>query len=400
MPITLLRTRSIYLPTASDGIDFSGATDTSLAVQNFLGRIPDGATARFPAAAILGFNDGGHLFVGNKAAFQVVQRHNFVVDGNGCQCVSLSLGDPHRYTWFIGGGSAITITNFGDLVGSLPFYAGSATDFEFQAPIWMEGVVGCEITGNTATQSMGYFVEVLGDQNGLNGGTAVNPSTNVTIDSNTFNGQFTGSPGVPPQGIAVECTAGLVISNNTIENVGANAIDIEPNATTWPCHDIVIDRNTFHGCNTGLIACASSQISGATTYNVTVSNNTLDTTPTTCANGISFASASGNPHINGLVIKGNAFWTLARSIALTACDGFLVDSNTCHQAGGGGCTNTGNPSAVMYADHCTSGTVTNNTEDGGLAPTWGIFDPSLGTGVNGATNGPITRANNTGWPVP
>lgn len=391
------RSGSVYTPQLSDAIDFTGATDTSAAIEAFIARVPDGSTIRFPSSGICGYQDRGTPLWGNSAAYQVVRRHNLTIDGNGCQFVSLSLGDIHRYTWYVGGGSGITLENL-HVVGSYPAFALNGANFEFQSPIWIEGVSGCNIVGNTLSNCYGYFINVFGDQNGAGGGNATNPSTNVLVDSNTMTNQWQGTPVgayVGAQGFVVEGAVNLTVSNNTINHPGLNAIDIEPNFTTWPCHDIVFRNNVITNLNYSVLTCVGAATTGANCFNITIDNNTAtQNVPSNCAEAIWAGNPAGAP-MDAWTVTNNKLNTLARAVNFLNMTHCNVQHNTFHQFSGG-CTGAGSPGAVMYGNQLPNGTVSNNFVDGGQAA-YGISDQNITAG--GSRSVFVANGNNTNWPA-
>jgi len=426
MPLTFARSAPTSGPPPSvypipGTIDGTGATDTTFAIQQWINSVPDGTPGhpnvlQFGAGATYGYAQGswgyGLNYVdgsppgtanGSYGAYLLVRRNHLVLDFNGCTFLAITAGTEHRFTWFITGGTDVTLKN-GTIDGNVPVVGFPVGNGEFQAPISLEATDSTLITNMTIKHCTGYFVwfdvENIGLATPPYGVGKATPCTNVSATHLTCDTNYNG------QGMAIDGVSGCLIDTCTITNPAQNGIDIEPNFTSFAADHITINNCTITGVGgggyAGIVSVASG-VDGTNAHDWTFTNNTITwSTTTQPARGIWLGNAPNTTPINNVTIKGNTLTGTYSQLNLNRMTNLDIEDNIVNRGwdivAGGPCAGTG---SVMFASWC-SGKMLNNTWNGGfVGGLYGVYDYfNCAGGPTGGTNNISPYSGNTNWPSP
>lgn len=297
-PVT---TRTVAVPA---GIDASGATDASPALNAFVATVPDGSIIAFPACATYRLDQG----------IQIANRHSLVFSGNGTTLragtnaqASDQLASPfvlgHQYgKWWQGGNTDIVIHDF-VLVGNDRTPGTFTQGQEGQANLEITGVDRVEIYNVTGSAAPGDFVFINGVHGvwvhdcqaltvGRTGGTIISGG-DITFERNTFGVVGYCIFNIEPN-MASEATYNARFLANTAISWDCAFFSVEGSHTGATIDGIVVDGNTVTGDS---IRTVIDNGGTARMKNVSFTNNTsvkADDGPV-----LVFA------HIDGLTVKGN-----------------------------------------------------------------------------------------------
>lgn len=231
------------------GIDATGSTDVTAALQGFLDGVPDGSTVSFGATARYRI----------EGTLRLVGRQNLTLVGNGATFFATTIGNRTRSQWQVEGGANIVFRSM-VIKGANP--RGGVEEeayvsaLEAQHAINAGNVRGLEIDRVTATDTYGDFV-YLGKQFGgwVDG---------AFIHDSRFerNGR---------QGISITGARNVRITNNYIGDTRRATFDIEPNGAAWGADNVLIADNVVGPGRLLFIASAGS----GPVSNVTVTRNVL-----------------------------------------------------------------------------------------------------------------------------
>ena len=209
----------LYVP---GWIDYTGTTDVTKALQNFVNQVPNGRLLLFHKNGR--YRVEGTIFVTDKT---------LTFEGQNATIFATSRGSLERSQWWISGGGGIVFRHL-TVRGANPD-AGLGDDaynpkYEKQHGFRIEGVQGIELDHVTVTDVYGDFVYIARDLSWI-------PSTDVWIHDSTFrrNGR---------QGISVIAAQNVVIEHNTFSDTRRGTIDLEPNGPNQSDSDIFVLNNS------------------------------------------------------------------------------------------------------------------------------------------------------------
>ncbi len=168
-------------------------------------------------------------------------------------------------TWWLEGGCDITIENM-VIHGANPRAGAPGGTNDPDSAIQLSGVEGALVTNVTVHDVYGDFVTVSGLHEGPGGGGG-QPSTDVTVTNNQFNG-------AGRQGVSTEYVNRVLIANNTLKNVAATVFDTESDIDGGNSDNIDITNNNVQNGNQTYAALLSAQ-SGANIDNFAFTNNDM-----------------------------------------------------------------------------------------------------------------------------
>jgi hypothetical protein len=232
------------------GIDATGASDVTAALQALIDRTPDGGVVQLDAG-------GAYRMEGTLV---MEERHRLRIEGNGARIFATTIGDGSRSHLRIIGGSDLAVRNL-EIRGANP-HAGIEGDayvpaLEGQHGIRIEGATDVELDGVRVSDVHGDFVYLgrhLEDDRW---------TERVWIHDSTFarSGR---------QGISVTGGRDIVIEHNTITDVRMATIDLEPHPS-FGAENIHVIENRFGPVR--LISIAAT--GGGRVDTVVVARNTL-----------------------------------------------------------------------------------------------------------------------------
>lgn len=206
--------RSGLQPSADGSYRFEGATDCStdvtVALNQFIADVPDGATISFAADACHRIDD----------TVEVVEKQGLTFDGNNASFKALEEGDGGRKHWEFTLGGDFTIRHL-TVVGANPNGGpdGYVAEFASQHGFNFQGVSGVDIVDIAVTDVYGDFLRF-----GKNTGEDNRETTDVTVVGSRF--ERSGR-----QGVSFAAASDVVIQGNTFDGVGRSVFDIEPNSS-------------------------------------------------------------------------------------------------------------------------------------------------------------------------
>ena len=157
--------------TVPAGIDATGGSDVTNALNAFIASVPNGATISFKA--------GGHYR--SEGILSVVGRSNLTFAGNGATIYATSNTSANRRNWNIRASSGITFVSM-TVQGANPHPGIYDPNHEFEHAFWIDGSSGIEISHVTMTRNRGDCV-YLSDAGG-----ALPWSSNIWIHDSTCTG--------------------------------------------------------------------------------------------------------------------------------------------------------------------------------------------------------------------
>lgn len=297
-PVT---TRTVTVPA---GIDASGATDTSPALNAFVATVPDGSIIAFPTGATYRLDKG----------IQIANRHDLVFAGNGATLnvgpsggTNDQLASPfvlgHQYgKWWQGGNTDIVIHDF-VLIGNDPTPGTFTGGQEGQANLEITGTDRVEIYGITGSAAPGDFVFITNVHGawvhdchalsvGRTGGTIIS-GRDITFEHNTF-------------GVVGYCV--FNIEPNIASEATYNARFLANTAISWNCAFLSVEGSHTGATIDGVVADGNS----ATGTSI---RTVIDNGGTARMKNISFINNTGKKaddgpvlvfaHVDGLMVTGN-----------------------------------------------------------------------------------------------
>jgi hypothetical protein len=232
------------------GIDATGASDVTAALQALIDRTPDGGVVQLDAG-------GAYRMEGTLV---MEERHRLRIEGNCARIFATTIADGSRSHLRIIGGSDLAVRNL-EIRGANP-HAGIEGDayvpaLEGQHGIRIEGATDVELDGVRVSDVHGDFVYLgrhLEDDRW---------TERVWIHDSTFarSGR---------QGISVTGGRDIVIEHNTITDVRMATIDLEPHPS-FGAENIHVIENRFGPVR--LISIAAT--GGGRVDTVVVARNTL-----------------------------------------------------------------------------------------------------------------------------
>jgi hypothetical protein len=296
-PVT---TRTVAVPAS---INATGTMDVSTALTSFVLSVPDGSIISFPSTAVYRID---------RAIF-LEDRHNLILDGNGCTLKYTSVTGTSSsysfwYDWHNGArGSDIWIRNF-VLIGSSP-YPGIYTPGT--SPTGGEGQHGVIVASNRFEVSGCTISAVWGDGFYVTG----SPSDVWIHDNHVVS--------AGRHGLSVMSGSNVLAEHNTFDKVGYHTFDVEPNKAWESSANITFRSNTAGTYGEYFFNAVSSP--GATIDEVVVDGNTVtggrlsayvDSVGTVRITRITFTNNAGMAvgergpvlffkHVDGLTVTGN-----------------------------------------------------------------------------------------------
>jgi hypothetical protein len=293
-PVT---TRTVTIPAS---IDATGSSDVSTALTGLIASVPDGSLVNFPSTGVYRIDK----------AIEFGDRHNLVLDGNGCTLKYTSVtGTTEDYALWrdAKAGSDIWIRNF-VLIGSSP-YPGvytpgtSPTGGEWQHAVAVRSsrfeVSGCTIS---AVWGDGFYV-------------TSNPSDVWIHDNHVIS--------AGRNGLSVISGTNVIAERNAFDTVGFITFDVEPNYASETSTNIIFRNNTAGVWGLYFFAVVgnptSSTLDGIVVDGNTVTGSSLDAyvdnrggtriTHVTFTNNVGKNTAAGPvlhfKHVDGLTVTGN-----------------------------------------------------------------------------------------------
>jgi Right handed beta helix region len=242
--------------------------DVTSQLNSFISHQATGTTLNFPHDACYTIS----------SPLDVTNKQNLTFDGNGSAFNLGTLGaeSAHDPILYITLSSGITFKNF-NLDGPYTGTDGS-TNYEGAAGIWMEGDANTTFNGVNVENVQGDCLVLQGPYDisaypGLN--------TNITfIHGSLANCGY--------HGISVESVNGFTFSDNTVTNVGVDAMDFEVDSASsvitsgvvsYVAEDnVTIANNTWTNWGADWFASLQGQTPGVQEQHLTFSNNTLNST--------------------------------------------------------------------------------------------------------------------------
>lgn len=234
------------------GLDTSGGTDETAAIQAQIDAAPDGRIIQFPA---------GTLKI--SSALNYHGRHNLIFDGTGCtlnNVANANTGDSNlKSTWFTRfnetAATHITIRNF-HIQAASPS-PGTFQSGEFAAALGAQKGSYIEFTGNTCVGLFGDMVTLNEnpDHVWIHGNTVVNCGRHM---------------------LSVICGNVIVCESNVMGTSGYGVFDVEPEpGSVAGCIDITFKDNTIttYGINT--FVSLNGVNANKTVTDITVTGNTV-----------------------------------------------------------------------------------------------------------------------------
>ncbi|MGZ6966894.1 MAG: right-handed parallel beta-helix repeat-containing protein [Acidimicrobiia bacterium] len=225
------------------GIDRSGATDVTGALNAFLAGLAPGTTAQFPKGAR--YRVEGTLLL--------VNRRDVTIEGNGATFFAATDGSglppprgvnrrywPRlRQQWRIRGGSGITVRDI-TVKGANPHGGATAAAYvpslEGQAGIAIQRTSGVTIESVHVSDTYGDAVYVVGG------------ATNVTNRNSSLER-------IGRQGVAIVNASKVVVDRNEIRDVARSVFDLEPLGRAL-AGDVHLSNNTIGDYRNFLLAAA------------------------------------------------------------------------------------------------------------------------------------------------
>jgi hypothetical protein len=207
------------------GIDSSGRSDVTNALNAFIASVPNGATISFKA--------NGHYR--SEGILSVVNRSNLTFDGNGATIYATTNTSAHRSNWTVRNSSGITFEQM-TVQGANPHPGTYDPNHEFEPGFWIGGGSGIEISHVTMTRNRGDCV-YLSDAGG-----ALAWTSNTWIHDSTCTGNGR-------MGIAIVAARHVIVERCSFSTIAYQVFDLEPNRQS-PAEGasyVTIRNNTIHG---------------------------------------------------------------------------------------------------------------------------------------------------------
>ncbi|MDQ6797734.1 MAG: right-handed parallel beta-helix repeat-containing protein [Actinomycetota bacterium] len=304
------------MPSAIPAACSSSSPDTTDALNQFIGSVPDNMTIEFPAGACYRVEGTIELF----------QRNSLTFEGNGATLRSFTDGAGYgtdlakRHHIFCHAGSNLAFDHL-NIVGDNVDHTYEAR-YAGQAAWWVWGTQGFAVTNSQVNDVRGDFVTLGPDTY-----RSWVWTTNVTITGDTFDGSGR-------QGIAITGAQNVSISHNSMANSALSAFDIEPDSGTGPL------------------------INGVPTYggaaDVTIADNTVGAAGSTFLSNYGLAA-----RITGIVVTRNVLHDVALVIwskgdAKVHRGDWTITANTSDKA-------FASPRAAIELTYVDRATITRNT---------------------------------------
>jgi hypothetical protein len=253
-PVT---SRTVNVPTT---IDRTGATNAAAALQSFLSGVPDGSIIVFPAGGVYRMDRG--LFLAN--------RHHLVFEGNGATLRATGAGTLIAASPVLidGANSDIAVRNF-TIEGNNGRTGTSIYDpnGEGQQGVAIYGGARIEIANNTIRKTWGdgVYANEKDTTHSWVDGLWVHDNTIVSIGRNAF---------------TMNGAKNTLLERNTIDQVGASVLDIEPDTTYQGAINVTMRANTVAAWGLSplytmwFVACANNDFGpGAVIRDITITGN-------------------------------------------------------------------------------------------------------------------------------
>lgn len=237
-------------------IDPTGATDVAAAINAWVESVPDGR--------ILDFNGGTFKL---SQGIQLSNRHNLVLWGNGAtlnvaagasggsQLTSpIVVGHKYGGSWTLGS-TDIAIHDF-TIVGNNPTPGTFVPGSEAQANLELTGCTRLEvydIAGSNAYGDFAFFEDI----------------TDGWLHDCT-------STGSGRDGVSVISGNRILVETTTLDDVGQNVFDIEPNTSAQACLGITLRNCTATVWDNAFLGIEGTH-TGAPVHNIIVSGNVIST---------------------------------------------------------------------------------------------------------------------------
>lgn len=280
---------------------------------DWLADLPPDATARLQAGACYAL-DGG---------VRVVDARGLTLDGAGAtlRAVDAAAGSG-RVMVEVLRGSDVTLRHLvlrGALPAGLDVTAGYRSPDEWQHGISFRGTQGAVVDDVEVTQVLGDFV-YLGPDSGARPWT---PTREVTVSGSRFSGSGR-------QGVTVTHAERVRIIGNSIAEVAANAVDIEPGASFEVAKDVTVEDNTFSGYRFSAVASTGSAAPGNVT-GIAVRRNASTTMAPTCQPWMVVGAGGA-----GYRIEDNTMLSFRAGVALSGVSDVRITGNSVRSTGGNG----------------------------------------------------------------
>ena len=317
-PVT---SRTVDVPSS---IDSTGATNAAAGLQSFIGSVPDGSTIVFKAGGVYRMDRG----------LAVENRHDLVFEGNGATLRSTGTGVSMWADPFVISGSPVSVTDIAIrnfvLTSTNPRTGTDIYDpsHEAQHGVGVYGGSRIEIANSTINHTWGDGVYAANGttQDWVNG-LWVHDTTFSYIGRNAF---------------TLNAARNALLERNTIDQVGAAVLDIEPDLDYQGVQDVTLRNNSVgvwgksYRYTMFFVACANQTAAPAAIVDrLTISGNNVT---------VGAPSSVNTPNAGGL-----AMW-IGRPARQTRV---VVTNNTTTKAGSG---------PVLRFEHVDGLTVTGNNQ--------------------------------------
>lgn len=189
---------------ASAGIDGTGATDVTAALQDLLDAAPDGSTIRLGQDAT--YRVDGTL--------RLVDRHDLVIDGRGATLHPTTVSEDQRRTWSLVDSTGLRFANM-TIVGAHPDGGTYVPAHEHEHGFGIEGGGDVTLEGVTISRVYGDCLYVAADEAGA-------WADGVRFLDSTC--EATGR-----NGVAVVAGRNIEVARSTFATIALFPFDVEPN---------------------------------------------------------------------------------------------------------------------------------------------------------------------------
>jgi len=250
-PVT---TRTVTVPA---GIDASGATDTSPALNAFVATVPDGSIIAFPTGATYRLDKG----------IQIANRHDLVFAGNGTTLnvgpsggTNDQLASPfvlgHQYGGYWDGGNTDIVIHDFVLIGNDPTPGTFTGGQEGQANLEITGTDRVEVYNITGSAAPGDFVFIsnvhrawVHDCHALTAGrngVTVTFGSDILVERIALDVSGYCTFDIEPNAIG-NASSNVTFRNNMAGTWGLVFLSVEGSHTGAPIDGIVVDGNVVTG---------------------------------------------------------------------------------------------------------------------------------------------------------
>ena len=321
--------------TVPSAIPDNCSSDASVALNAWLGTLPDYAAISFPR--------GGACY-GVDNPIDLLNRNGLSLVGNGATIEMLGTTANSQSGFNIitvDGGSNISVSDM-TLIGDNTSKSATGTNSvcspagpkEWQYGIAFNGTSVGSVTNVNIKDICGDFVEMQPFQGPAGSYQWSRPATNITISGGTFS--VAGR-----QGMGLEDVEGATITGITMSHVGQEGIDLEDDAVgEGVVGSVALTDSSFSYIGDGVLADFGAQGGGIANGNITVSHNT-QTHPVSCVPEVWGQGLNAKNPRTGFTITNNTFTPFSTMIYLKYFNNVTISGNVSKPVGNEGCGGIG-----------------------------------------------------------